>query len=666
MKKLLLTLLLLLSLGFAASAQEEKTLELFDVTPNTSFSKTGTASTTETSLTIGSYDFKVCNVWWQKNAANSYMAFKKGGSPTPYLTMPAFEDKVITKIGIYITNAASAANSKFDVKVNGSKIGETITFSAQNTYAYFDVPTEYQKFGIVFSIVSANTGNQIGIGKLQISYTEDAAPEPTTKINLTSENFVVTAGEQILEDEETYNLDKDTSIKFTYNTDNTDAAIAYSYSLNLGETWEEGNTYTFTGEDDEYLTVKAASENEVTKLIYLNKWYPASCPAPKISLAVADTEVYAGKVITIDCNGADKTEWNVNGTPIEGTSYTITEAVGTELTFTVTNTTTVRVDGEVQEKTSTITRKVTVVEKSEVTFDFINKTYGLFLYNTTNSGSGNNVLYEENVDNPVTKLTEGLVTIDLEGKYRLWEGTSNNELRINANDGNFTVSVPSNYYIELITFDGTITKVTADKGSIVSSKWSYSDQISTVKFTVGGTRAGIKTITVKYAERPTEVVGLTHSVEAKSMTAQIAYTIHVNHHKEGKDNYEVIFTLNGEEISSTEHTLVGAAAPAMMREAAVEPTSTHKLTGTIHVTELDAKTEYNGTITVKHNDNPVDVEVAPVVFKTMNPTGIEDVTVDGNEEAEYFNLQGVRVAQPEAGQVYIVRRGAKVQKELVK
>ena len=47
-------------------------------------------------------------------------------------------------------------------------------------------------------------------------------------------------------------------------------------------------------------------------------------------------------------------------------------------------------------------------------------------------------------------------------------------------------------------------------------------------------------------------------------------------------------------------------------------------------------------------------------------TGIEDVTVEGNEAAEYFNLQGIRVAEPQAGQVYIVRRGAKTTKELVK
>jgi len=44
-------------------------------------------------------------------------------------------------------------------------------------------------------------------------------------------------------------------------------------------------------------------------------------------------------------------------------------------------------------------------------------------------------------------------------------------------------------------------------------------------------------------------------------------------------------------------------------------------------------------------------------------TAISDVEADG-VEAEYFNLQGIPVAEPQAGQVYLVRRGAEVTKEL--
>ena len=43
-------------------------------------------------------------------------------------------------------------------------------------------------------------------------------------------------------------------------------------------------------------------------------------------------------------------------------------------------------------------------------------------------------------------------------------------------------------------------------------------------------------------------------------------------------------------------------------------------------------------------------------------TGIEDVTVDSEAPVEYFNLQGLRVAQPEAGRLYIKRQGDKAVK----
>lgn len=43
-------------------------------------------------------------------------------------------------------------------------------------------------------------------------------------------------------------------------------------------------------------------------------------------------------------------------------------------------------------------------------------------------------------------------------------------------------------------------------------------------------------------------------------------------------------------------------------------------------------------------------------------TGIEGVTVDSEAPVEYFNLQGLRVAQPEAGQLYIKRQGDKAVK----
>ena len=48
-------------------------------------------------------------------------------------------------------------------------------------------------------------------------------------------------------------------------------------------------------------------------------------------------------------------------------------------------------------------------------------------------------------------------------------------------------------------------------------------------------------------------------------------------------------------------------------------------------------------------------------------SGIENVIDDDSTdcEAEYFNLQGVEVANPENG-IYVVRRGSKVTKEIIR
>ncbi len=163
---------------------------------------------------------------------------------------------------------------------------------------------------------------------------------------------------------------------------------------------------------------------------------------------------------------------------------------------------------------------------------------------------------------------------------------------------------------------------------------------------------------------PAEIVGITHEVLAGKTVVRANYTLHVNNHREG-NTYEVTFTVGGQTGTNTEHTLVTE------EEAAVAPvaedfTSTHKLKGTVVVTGLTGETDYKGSsLAVKVNGEDTASHTTEFDVKT-GTVGIEDVTVDAAAPAEYFTLQGVRVAQPEAGNIYIVRRGAEVSKELVK
>lgn len=70
--------------------------------------------------------------------------------------------------------------------------------------------------------------------------------------------------------------------------------------------------------------------------------------------------------------------------------------------------------------------------------------------------------------------------------------------------------------------------------------------------------------------------------------------------------------------------------------------------------------EKAGTYTVKFNLNDWTLNVAPA-----GSTGSVEIVTDANAPAEYYNLQGVRVYDP-AGGLYLVRKGGKVSKVMIK
>lgn len=70
--------------------------------------------------------------------------------------------------------------------------------------------------------------------------------------------------------------------------------------------------------------------------------------------------------------------------------------------------------------------------------------------------------------------------------------------------------------------------------------------------------------------------------------------------------------------------------------------------------------EKAGTYTLKFNLNDWTLNVTPT-----GSTGVVDIVTDVNAPVEYYNLQGVRVYDP-AGGLYLVRKGGKVSKVMIK
>ena len=77
---------------------------------------------------------------------------------------------------------------------------------------------------------------------------------------------------------------------------------------------------------------------------------------------------------------------------------------------------------------------------------------------------------------------------------------------------------------------------------------------------------------------------------------------------------------------------------------------------------------YNVKLAVSYyvdKNNNETLQLYPIAYTAITETGIDDVVVDENAPVEYYNLQGVRVDNPENG-LYIRRQGNKATKVLVK
>ncbi len=76
--------------------------------------------------------------------------------------------------------------------------------------------------------------------------------------------------------------------------------------------------------------------------------------------------------------------------------------------------------------------------------------------------------------------------------------------------------------------------------------------------------------------------------------------------------------------------------------------------------QIKLDTKYNFTVT----DGSSTLAFS-VLYKADN-SGVKNVEFDENMPKEYYNMQGVRVAVPEVGGIYIIKQGNKVAKQIVR
>lgn len=87
----------------------------------------------------------------------------------------------------------------------------------------------------------------------------------------------------------------------------------------------------------------------------------------------------------------------------------------------------------------------------------------------------------------------------------------------------------------------------------------------------------------------------------------------------------------------------------------------------IHLTDLEPDTQYEYNVQAVNDTHHARVSDT-IVVRTRELSGVENVGADGGDDtpAEYFNLQGIRIAAPHRGEICIERRGNTARKMIAK
>lgn len=143
------------------------------------------------------------------------------------------------------------------------------------------------------------------------------------------------------------------------------------------------------------------------------------------------------------------------------------------------------------------------------------------------------------------------------------------------------------------------------------------------------------------------------TLHPKAGRVTVEYMFDIENWDGSEPQYDVQVFVNGTNVNATEVKPKATVKAAAENAKAFEGKLIYEAEALKNAAKEDVKVEFKAT---------VGKTVAARESAPSTTTGIEDVTVEGEGEVEYYNLQGLRVAQPEAGQLYIKRQGGKAVK----
>ncbi len=572
MKKLLLSLLLLVGIGMTAGALVHE----FDFSQASNWPQgNGNMHTTEKDYTLGSHNHTL-------STCNSYIINKNAlflTKSSGYVILPEF-DKPVDRIEI---KAGSSCSSKAKVIVSGNDIATTTTAKLtelQDKTAKINVNSE--TVGVRYKIAASTEANaQISKITVYLKATGVSISASTGSTNYAQGNNRIFAGTEV-----------------TFTVTNCDDANIVGTVNDEEMTFTDG-VCTLTINENAKVEIVAGTGDDVQ-----HSNYDFTAILGQFRLVTDATELKAGDRLIIANTENNAAMANiVKANNKDEVSVSITDGV---LTYTV--------------------RPLILSLGGED---------GKWTFKTQNYG--------------------GITTSEDEGYLAATGTDTQNYMDVQEAPAPATINIGTNgdATIKFASSNRNILRYNA-ANSMFSCYSSGQEPVQIYKYYTG--------------ENEAEVVGITYEVFAGKTVVRVNYVLHVNNHQDG-NLYEVTLTI-GDPKASVRHAVPDGDSDVATNTTlyADSFTATHTFTGSAVVTGLSGETDYKANFVTRINNEQVVSHSIDIPNIKTGTVGIEDVAVDNddNAPAEYFNLQGVHVAHPEAGNIYIVRRGAKVSKELVK
>ena len=416
------------------------------------------------------------------------------------------------------------------------------------------------------------------------------------------------------------------------------------------------------------------------------------------TFSVASGEVKAGTEVRISCatDGATIYYTIDNSTPSEsnGTEYYAPIVINKDMTIKA-----IAVkDGMTPSSVATATYTIKEENPDASSASFIFGGTGAMTsfdgatVGTSQAASGSNNLNgkSETVNNVTLSFSVSTGT-----NTRWWQANKGNEVRV-YDGGAFTISVPDDYIIESIVFDhqnsttfnATLSSGTLGKIADKKRDWTPTEAVSSVTFTTNASattkQMNFSAVTVNYAKVGSKPAAPVLTMpEGYNADTPVNLTEYSNGEKKYFDvtvtwteGMKLVYTvsargtmLNGTPLVYPEQPKEESTPAAVRANGPAKAALENHVKGTISgassaVFSFASDGEFSCWVEDADGNKSRTVKMT---FQGQS-TGVEDIIANGADDSEavYYNLQGVRVANPAAGNLYIKVQGDKATKVLVK